>query len=109
MRKNLAVLLAGVLIGGLIFVAYPSPAAPNAKRLKRLENKVERLQRKTRFIDKDGFYTTFVFGTQVLSLCDEGVTATWYDFHEESQTTVLDSCSDTSMTARQLRQRIGQR
>jgi len=107
MRKNLAVLLAGVLIGGLIFVAYPSPAASNAKRLKRLENKVERLQKKTRFIDKEGFYTSFVFGTQVLSLCEVGVTATWYD--EVNDTTVLDSCFDTSMTARQLRQRIGQR
>ena len=107
MRRNLAVLLVGVLIGGLIFVAYPSPAAPNAKRLKKLENKVERLQKKTRFMTKQGFYNSFVFGTQVLSLCEVGVTATWYD--EVNETTVLDSCLGTSMSARQLRQKVGQR
>jgi hypothetical protein len=38
MRKNLSVLLVGVLIGGLLFLAYPATAATTSERLKRLEN-----------------------------------------------------------------------
>jgi hypothetical protein len=98
MRKNLAVLLAGALIGGLLFMAYPTPAATTSKRLKRLENKVETLQKKTRFMTRRGFYNSFVYGNQVLGFCDEGVTATWFD--RVGDTTVLDDCFTGSMSER---------
>jgi hypothetical protein len=107
MRKNLVVLLVGVLIGGLLFLTYPTPAATTSKRLKRLENKVETLQKKTRFMTRQGFYNSFVFGTQVLGFCDEGTTATWFDPVDE--TTVLDDCFTGPMSAKERRQKLGQR
>ena len=107
MRKNLAVLLAGVLIGGMLFLAYPSPAATTAQRLRKLEDKVETLQKKTRSLTRQGVYRGFIGGDQVLSLCDEGVTATWFD--EVDGFTILDACIPVSMSAQQFHQKLGQR
>lgn len=107
MRKNLAVLLAGVLIGGMLFLAYPSPAATTAQRLRRLENKVETLQKKTRFMSRQGDYRSFIGGDQVLSLCAEGTTAKWFD--EIDGITILDACVPESMSLSQVRQRLGQK
>jgi hypothetical protein len=107
MRKNLAVLLAGVLIGGMLFLAYPSPAATTAQRLRKLEGKVETLQKKTRFMTRQGDYRSFIGGDQVLSLCAEGTPATWFD--EVDDITILDACIPAPMSAQQFRQRLGQR
>jgi hypothetical protein len=107
MRKNLAVLLAGVLIGGLLFLAYPTTAATTSKRLKRLENKVETLQKKTQNMNKRGFYLDFIGGDQVLSLCPEGTPARWFD--EVDDLTILDACIPTEMSAKERRYRLGQR
>ena len=107
MRKNLSVLLVGVLIGGLLFLAYPTTAATTKKRLNKLENKVETLQKKTRFMTRQGDYRSFIGGDQVLSLCVEGTPATWFD--EVDDITILDACIPAPMSARQFRQRLGQR
>jgi uncharacterized membrane protein len=107
MRKNLSVLLVGVLIGGLLFLAYPTTAATTKKRLNKLENKVETLQKKTKFMTKQGFYNSFVFGSQVLSFCDDGTTATWFD--PVGDTTVLNDCFTGSMSAKERRHKLGQR
>jgi hypothetical protein len=107
MRKNLSVLLVGVLIGGLLFLAYPTTAATTSKRLKRLENKVETLQKKTRFMTRRGDYFGFIVGEQVVSVCNAGTPAHWFD--EMNDTTILDSCFAPSTSAKELRHRLGQR
>jgi hypothetical protein len=107
MRKNLSVLLVGVLIGGLLFLAYPTTAATTKKRLNKLENKVETLQKKTRFMNKRGVYRAFIGGDQVLSLCPEDTPATWFD--EVDGLTILDACIPVEMSAEELRERLSQR
>ena len=108
MRKNLSVLLVGVLIGGLLFLAYPTTAATTKKRLNKLENKVETLQKKTRFMTKQGVYRAFIGGDQVLSLCPEGTPAEWFD-EDPNGFTILDACIPPEMSAEKFRQRLGQR
>jgi hypothetical protein len=107
MRKNLAVLLAGVLIGGMLFLAYPSPAATTAQRLRKLENKVETLQKKTQLMNRHGVYTGFIGGDQVLSFCPEEEAAIWTN--EIDNLTELDACLPPSISAQQFRQRLGER
>jgi len=107
MRKNLSVLLVGVLIGGLLFLAYPTTAATTAKRLKRLEAKVETLQKKTRFMSRQGFYNSFVGANQVLSFCPENDTATWIT--PINEITELDICPPSAMSSQQARDRLGKR
>jgi hypothetical protein len=107
MRKNLAVLLAGVLIGGLLFLAYPTTAATTSKRLKRLENKVETLQKKTRFLTRQGDYRSFIIGSQVLSLCLDGDSATWTN--PINEVTEIDTCETSPKSTQPFRDRLGQR
>jgi GTP cyclohydrolase III len=101
------VLLVGVLIGGLLFLTYPTPAASTSKRLKRLENKVETLQKKTQLMSKHGVYRAYIGGDQVLSLCPEGATATWTN--EIDNLTELDACIPPEMSTKERRHRLGQR
>ncbi|MGH2699581.1 MAG: hypothetical protein ACRDJL_10370 [Actinomycetota bacterium] len=54
MRRYLTVLLAGILIGGLLFLAAPSPAGPR-DRIRKLEKQVATLQKKTQRLTKQGF------------------------------------------------------
>jgi len=107
MRKNLSVLLVGVLIGGLLFLAYPTTAATTSKRLKKLETKVERLQNKTQLMNRHGVYTAFIGGDQVLSLCPEEEAATWTN--EIDDLTELDICLSQSISPNRLRHGLGHR
>jgi hypothetical protein len=109
MRRNLTVLLVGVLIGGLLFLAAPSPAGP-VDRIRKLERQVATLKKqvatlknKTRNLTRQGFYTNFVGGSQVLSDCDVDATATWTN--DIGGVTELDVCTDPAALRSGLRDR----
>ena len=107
MRKNLVLLLVGVLVGGLMFISAPSPAATTGQRLRRLEAKVVKLQKKTQSLTKQGDYRGFVGGSQVLSLCLDGDPTTWINPIDEI--TELDACFPPTLSQRQLQKSFGQR
>ena len=108
MRRNLAILLVGMLIGGLMLLQAPSPAATTNQRIKKLNRQVRKLNRqvrvlrnKTQHMNRRGFYGAGIWGFQVFSLCGEEATATWTDEFEGA--TVLDVCDPEASSQRMLR------
>jgi hypothetical protein len=90
-RQNLAILLVGILIGGLMFLAGPSPAG-TGDRLRKLEKKVATLQKKTQLMDKQGGYGGPIFGFQVLSFCAPATGAVWEPSEVVADLSQIDDC-----------------
>jgi hypothetical protein len=81
MRRKIATLVAGVVIGASAMTVLPVQAHHSdrdmKRRLSRLENQVRVLQAKTVDLDTDGFFWGPVLGSQVIGACAAETPATW--------------------------------
>lgn len=90
MKNTLVGIAAGLLIGASIAPA----AAHHGDDLRKLKRQVSVLQKKTKYMDRDGFYLGPVVGSQVLSACSSGEAAMWIPAFETY--TWIDDCLGTS-------------
>jgi hypothetical protein len=88
MRRALALLVAGLVLGAILGSTLPATAHHNdlkfKNRLSKLETKVSTLQaqmrtqqQKTFWLDTEGNYGGLIISEQVLGMCAPGSTATW--------------------------------
>jgi hypothetical protein len=76
-RQKIALLLAGLLTGGILVTALPVGAHHNDRALKR---RIKALEARTQLLDQDGFYAGLVEEWQVVSFdCVHGDDAVWAD------------------------------
>ena len=105
MKRRLSLFMAGIVLGAVIIGALVPVNAHHGSDVRKLNRRVERLQErvnvlrgKTQFIDRDGFYRSFISGFQVLGGCPDQSNAIW------EQTNVpdlrwLDDCVTTFTTS----------
>ncbi len=113
MKDRVAVFLAGLLVGVLVFALAPAQAhhgddlrllktrvSSLERRANSLEAKVKVLQDKTQAMDRRGFYLGPVGGNQVISVCPAGSGAIWEPTDVEGITRIDDCFESQSQRLR---------